>query len=140
MFAATSGHSLHSDPKDIIGQIVLKHSRAHVIQSKGDGFGSYIERLVNVAHETHRSFSSFINTLNDLIDYIRNELERSYQHHQFSIIIGKDFDYDEILTDYFALIEHTGMKILIFSCIGCSYKLITTTTDDINDDTKPLSW
>jgi len=126
--------------KNTIEHVVLKPPRAHVMQSQGDGFGSYIERLVNVAHETHRSFPDLLPTLNDLINYIREEVEQSYHQYQFSIIIGKDFDYDQMSSDHSALIEHSGIKILIFSSIGCSYKLTTTIIDDIHDDKKPLSW
>lgn len=140
MFPTTSGHLLHSESANAIGHIIPKPPRAYILQSKGDGFGSYIERLINVAHDTHRSFPTIMKTLNDLIDYIRDELERNYHHYQFSIIIGKHFDHDQILSDYFTLIEHTGMKILIFSSIGCSYKVITTITDGTDDNTKSLSW
>jgi hypothetical protein len=140
MFPTSPIHSLKSESTDTIRNIVLKLPRACIIQSQGDGFGSYIERLINVAHETHRSFSNLIKTLDDLIKYIRDELEQTYSQYQFSIIIGKDFDYDQDLANPFALIEHTGMKILIFSSIGPSYKQITTKTNDMDDDKKLLSW
>jgi len=140
MFATSSSHSIKSESTSTIGHIVLKPPRAHIIQSKGDGFGAYVERLINVAHETNQSFPNLITTLDDLINYIREELERSYHQYQFSIIIGKDFDYDQMSSHHSALIQHSGMKILIFSSIGCSYKLTTTIIDDIHDDKKPLLW
>ncbi len=132
-----SNHSM----KNTIEHVVLKPPRAHVMQSQGDGFGSYIERLVNVAHETHRSFPDLLPTLNDLINHFQNELERTYSQYQFSIIMGKDFDFDQNLSNHFALIEHTGMKILIFSSIGPSYKRTTTISNNLDDDDKKLlSW
>jgi hypothetical protein len=141
MFAATPDHSSQSESISTIQHIVLKSSRAHVVQSYGDGFGSYVERLINTAHEAHRSFPSLLQTLNDLINYIHSELERTHYQYQFSIIIGKDFDYDENFSNHFAVIEHTGIKILIFSSIGTSYKSTTTTTiNGIDDDKNPLSW
>jgi len=140
MFGASSSHVLKADSTSTIEHLVLKPPSAHILISNGDGFGSYIQRLMNVAYETHRSFSNLLETLDDLIKYIRDELERTYYQYQFSIIIGKDFDYDENLFNYFALIEHTGIKILIFSSIGTSYKLTTTTTNEIDDNKKPLSW
>jgi hypothetical protein len=55
--------------------------------------------------------------------------------------MGKDFDFDQNLTNHFALIEHTGMKILIFSSIGPSYKRTTTISNNLDDDDKKLlSW
>jgi len=140
MLTASSSHSIKSESTNTIGHIVLKPPRAHIIQSKGDGFGAYVERLINVAYETHQSFPNLITTLNDLINYIREQLERSYCQYQFSIIIGKDFDYDQMSSHHSALIEHSGIKVLIFSSIGCSYKLTTTIIDDIHDDKKPLLW
>jgi hypothetical protein len=96
---------------------------------------------VNVAHETHRSFPDLLPTLNDLINHFQNELERTYSQYQFSIIMGKDFDFDQNLTNHFALIEHTGMKILIFSSIGPFYKRTTTIANNLDDDDKKLlSW
>jgi hypothetical protein len=138
MFLPTSGHPA----KNTIDHLVFESSRAHVLQSQGDGFGSYIERLMNIAHETHRSFPNILPTLNDLIDHFQNELERTYSQYQFSIILGKDFDFDENFSNHFALVEHTGMKILIFSSIGTTYHRTTTMTNNLDDDddNKLLSW
>lgn len=140
MLTKNSNHLLKSESEHAIDYIVFKPSRAYVLKSNGDGFGSYIERLINVAHETHRSFSSMLNTLDELIHYMRVELDRTHREYQFSIIIGKDFDYDQNLANHYALVEHTGMKILIFSSIGTTYRLTTTTTNDIDDNQKSLSW
>jgi hypothetical protein len=123
-----------------IEHIVLKPSRGHVLQSRGDGFGSYIERLMNAAHETHRLFPNLLPTLSALIEHFRNELERTYAHYQFSIIMGADFDFDENFSSHFALVEHTGIKILIFSSIGTSYHRTTTITNNLDDGSKLLSW
>ncbi|CAF0769919.1 unnamed protein product [Adineta ricciae] len=125
---------------DTISHLVLRHPRAHVIQSHGDGFGSYVERLLNVAHETHQAFPHLIHTLEDLINYFREELERTYSSYQFSIIAGHSFDHDQIYANPSALIEHSGIKILIVSTIGCSYKCVTTTSNDQADYHKSLSW
>ncbi|CAF1462630.1 unnamed protein product [Adineta steineri] len=141
MLTASPTHILQTESTDTISHIVLKAPRAHVIESNGDGFGSYIERLINVAHTTHQSFPNLMHTLNDLINFIHKELERTYDKYQFSIIAGNHFDHEQILSSHFALIEHTGIKILIFSSIGCSYKIIsTTTTDNINDNLRSLPW
>jgi len=141
MSATNSNNFLKSESTSTIEHVVLKAPRACVLKSNGDGFGSYIERLINIAYETHRSFSNLLETLDDLINYIREELERTYHQYQFSIIIGGDFDfdYDQYLSNYFALIQHTGMKILIFSSIGTSYHR-TTTINNIDDDKKTLLW
>jgi len=139
MAAATSNNLLKPESTSTIEHLVLKSPRAHVLKSNGDGFGSYIERLINVAYEAHRSFTNLLKTLDDLINYLREELERTYYQYQFSIIIGENFDYDQYASNYFALIQHTGIKFLIFSSIGTSYHL-TTTINNIDDDKKPLSW
>ncbi|UJR22302.1 hypothetical protein I4U23_025360 [Adineta vaga] len=140
MLTTSYNHLIKSESTDTISQIVLKPPRAYVIHSQGNGFGSYIERLVNVAHETHQSFPHLIGTLQDLINYLQEELERTYSQYQFSIIAGNSFDHDQIYSQHFALIEHSGIKILIFSSVGCSYKSTTTTIDDQDDCNKSLLW
>jgi hypothetical protein len=54
MLSTSSSHLLSTESTNTIEHIVLKSPRAFVVQSHGDGFGSYIERLINVAYETHR--------------------------------------------------------------------------------------
>lgn len=133
-----SNHTMSSI--DTIAQLVLKAPRAHVWESHGDGFGSYIERLINAAHETHRLFPDVFGNLNGLVNHLRKELDRTYAQYQFAFILGKDFDFDRNFSAPSALIEHMGMKILILSSIGPLYKHTTTTTHDLDDDQRPLLW
>ena len=123
-----------------IGQLVLKAQRARVLHSVGDGFGSHLERMVNVAYDTHQSFSNIIQTWRDLIDYLRKELERAYYPYQFSVVVGKHFDFDQSSTAHLAWIELGGMRVLIFSSLGCSFRFISTSTDELDDDKKVFSW
>ncbi|CAF4611558.1 unnamed protein product [Rotaria sp. Silwood1] len=130
--SAAAHHSNISESSNTIEHVVLRPPRARIIQSRGDGFGAYIERLINVAYETCRSFNTFMKTRNDLIDYIRRELDRVYFDYQFSIIIGKKFAFDLAPCLLMAEIEHGGLSVLIFTSIGCSYSTVFT-EEDPND-------
>ena len=123
-----------------IAQLVLRAPRAHVLESHGDGFGSYIERVINAAHETNRAFPHLLGTLQELVDHLRQELDRTYAQYQFAFVVGKHFDFDRHFSNPSVLIEHTGMKILIFSSIGSLFKRTTTMTNDLADDRKALAW
>lgn len=131
---------LSTPSNSTIEHLVLRAPHATVLISHGDGFGSYIQRLINVAHETHQSFADLLQTTDDLIVYLRDELDRTYSQYQFTIIVGKEFDYDQYLTSPSALIEHTGVKILIFSSIGTTYRYTTTETNEFADNKRVLSW
>lgn len=130
-----STHTMSS--VDTIAQLVFKAPRAHVLESHGEGFGSYMERVINAAHETHRLFPNVFGNLNGLLDHLRKELDRTYSQYQFAFILGKDFDFDRNFSTPSVLIEHTGMKILILSSIGPLYKRTTMIN---NDDQRPLLW
>ena len=137
----TSPTSIPKSPSThAIEQLVLRAPRATILDSHGDGFGAYMQRLINTAHETHRSFSNLLQTTEDIIIYLRDELDRTYSQYQFTILVGSDFDYDRYSSNPSAFIEHTGLKILILSSIGTSYRYTTTVTNDIDDNKKKLSW
>lgn len=133
-------HSHSTNSVNTIAQLVLRAPRARVVESHGDGFGSYIERLINAAHETHRAFPNLLGTLQGLVDHLREELDRTYSQYQFAFIVGKHFDFDRHFSNPSVLIEHTGMKVLIFSSIGPLFKRTTTSTSDHADDQKALLW
>lgn len=140
LVAPASHHSSEAGSTGTIEQIVLKPPRARLVHSAGDGFGSHLERLINVAYETHHSFSNIIETLRDLIDYLRKELERTYYPYQFSIVVGKHFEFDSSSASHFAWIEHGAMRVLVFSSTGCSYRATSTNTNDLDDDKTAFSW
>ena len=129
-------HRTLHESTSTIEHIVLKSPRARLIDSRGEGFGSHIERLVNIAYETHQTFSNLIRTLNDLIDYLHQELNRTYPKHQFTILVGKHFDFDRIESNLMAHVEHAGWKVLIFSCNGhADHRTLT-----MDDEQKELVW
>ena len=132
----TMHHRTLHDNTSTIEHIVLKPPRARLIESRGEGFGSYVERLVNVAYETHQAFADLLRTLNDFVAYLQRELDRTYPQQQFTIVVGKQFQFDSIDSTLFAHLEHGGWKVLIFSSIGCSYRRTTT----LDDEQEELVW
>lgn len=131
-------HRTILDGTTTIEHIVLKPPRARLIRSHGEGFGSHMERVINVAYETHQSFSNLMETLNDVISYLHEELDRVYPSQQFSIVVGKEFDFDldAIDSTTFAWIEHGGLKFFIFHSLGTSFHRTIT----MDEDEKALSW
>jgi hypothetical protein len=124
---------MFSSSNRTIERIVLKPPRAIVLQSHGNGFGSHLERVINAAYGMHRNFTTMLVTVSELIDFLRTELDENYPHDQFSIVVGQQFDFDAHLSRRFALLELAGWHFLIFSSIGCSYRVNA-------DDVDPYVW